>query len=101
MGLYDDNTVQDSDVIVTLYLTNHCEYSRIHFTGTCLNVFTYLELGKRHFISRIVYFFNHLQLYNYNPFCVYKQPKYIKKIIIIENKFVTDIVSNIIKYIYI
>lgn len=25
VGLYDDHTVQDSDVIVTLYLSNHCE----------------------------------------------------------------------------
>lgn len=26
VGQYDDRTVQDSDVIVTLYLSNHCEY---------------------------------------------------------------------------
>lgn len=26
VGLYDDRTVQDSDVIVTLYLSNHCKY---------------------------------------------------------------------------
>jgi len=26
VGQYDDRTVQDSDVIVTLYLSNHCKY---------------------------------------------------------------------------
>lgn len=26
VGQYDDHTVQDSDVIVTLYLSNHCRY---------------------------------------------------------------------------
>lgn len=26
VGLYDDRTVEDSDVIVTLYLSNHCKY---------------------------------------------------------------------------
>lgn len=26
VGLYDDHTVQDSDVILTLYLSNHCEF---------------------------------------------------------------------------
>lgn len=26
VGQYDESTVQDSDVIITLYLSNHCEY---------------------------------------------------------------------------
>lgn len=26
IGQYDDHTVQDSDVIITLYLSNHCKY---------------------------------------------------------------------------
>lgn len=26
IGQYDDRTVQDSDIIITLYLSNHCKY---------------------------------------------------------------------------
>lgn len=26
IGQFDDHTVQDSDVIITLYLSNHCKY---------------------------------------------------------------------------
>lgn len=38
VGQYDDRTVQDSDVIVTLYLSNHCEY---HLLLLCVFVFHY------------------------------------------------------------
>lgn len=30
VGLYDDRTVQDSDVIVTLYLSTRCEYTIVY-----------------------------------------------------------------------
>lgn len=30
VGQFDDHTVQDSDVILTLYLSNHCEYRWDH-----------------------------------------------------------------------
>jgi len=44
MSLYDDHTVQNSDVIVTLYLSNHGEYN-----GT---FFVYSNLIVTHFFCK-------------------------------------------------
>lgn len=55
VGQYDDHTIQDSDVIITLYLSNHCKY-RFYHTWSKRFMFIFLMNLMFHFL--LIFSFN-------------------------------------------